>query len=213
MTRDSNIRVLLVDDHPAVRDGLTLLLASDGIVVSAGAGGRTEALSCLKEPRPDLAIVDLSLEGEDGLALIADLHQRNVRVLVYSMHSDARHVSSTLAAGALGYVTKREFHTVLVQGVREVAAGRRFLSPNAGAALAQQIAEPPPPDGVGRLSSQECEVYKHLGQGKNVAEIALAMDISAHTVESYFKRIVTKLKLSGMHELRRHSIEHFQKQA
>src|SRR5512135_590234 len=123
------IRVLLVDDHPAVREGLALLLAPEGIEVCAEAGGRADALARVEERRPDLAIVDLSLDGEDGLALISDLHGRAVPVLVYSMHTGARRVGSAFEAGALGYVTKRAFHGILVQGIREVAAGRRFVSP------------------------------------------------------------------------------------
>ena len=134
------IRVLLVDDHPAVRQGLAILLAPEGIQACGQAGGRADALARVAECRPEVAIVDLSLDGEDGFQLIADLHERQIPVLVYSMHNDARRVASAFAAGALGYVTKREFDPVLVQAVREVASGRLFASPIAAAALAQSVA-------------------------------------------------------------------------
>jgi DNA-binding NarL/FixJ family response regulator len=205
------IRVLLVDDHPAVREGLALLLAPEGIEVCAEAGGRADALARVEERPPDLAIVDLSLDGEDGLALISDLHRRAVPVLVYSMHTDARRVGTAFEAGALGYVTKRAFHGILVQGIREVAAGRRFVSPGAAAALAGSLAGSPPEDAVQNLSPHERSVYELLGQGQNTFDIAAALHVSSHTVESYYERIKVKLDLNGMHELRRHAIHRSQK--
>ncbi len=205
------IRVLLVEDHPAVREGLVLLLAPEDIVVCAEAGERAEALWRLEKRRPDLAIVDLSLDGEDGLALITELHQREVPVLVYSMHKDARHVQGAIAAGALGYVTKRELHGVLVQAIREVAAGRRFVSPCAAVALAESLTESSGDDGAEKLSPHERNVYELLGKGADTSDIAAALRITNRTVESYYSRILIKLDLNGMHELRRHAIAHLQK--
>jgi DNA-binding NarL/FixJ family response regulator len=203
------ISILLVDDHPAVRHGLALLLASEHMDVCAQAGGRAEALARIKEHQPGLAIVDLSLNGENGLTLVTDLHQHNIPVLVYSMHNDAPRVQSAFAAGALGYVTKRELDRVLVQAIREVAGGRRFVSPDAAVALAESLKAPE--DALAKLSIQEREIYQLLGRGESAAEIAASMQISNRTVESYCSRILVKLNLDGMHELRRHAIDHFQK--
>jgi len=211
MIHSRPIRILLVDDHPAVREGLALLLAPEGMEACAEAGGRDEALVRLKTCHPDVAIVDLSLDGEDGLGLVADLHKREVPVLVYSMHNDARHVEGAFAAGALGYVTKRELHGVLVQAVRDVAAGRQFVSPTAAIALAERAKEPPADDPFRHLSPQEREVYQFLGSGEGTYEIAVALNISTRTVESYYARMLVKLGLNGMHELRRHAIAHQQK--
>jgi len=208
VTAPRRIRVLLVDDHPAVREGLALLLAPDGIDVVAEASAHAEALARAKERRPDLAIVDLSLDSEDGATLIADLRARDVPALAYSMHNDARHVEGAFAAGALGYVTKRELHDVLVQGVREVAAGRQFVSPVAAVALAQRATHSRPEPGVGDLSQQERQVYQLLGNGEGTYEIATALNISTRTVESYYARIIVKLGLNGMYELRHHAITH-----
>ena len=213
VTPSRPIRILLVDDHPAVREGLGLLLAPEGMDVCAEAAGREQALARLKTCHPDLAIVDLSLEQEDGTTLIADLHRQEVPVLVYSMHKDALHVEGAFAAGALGYVTKRELHGVLVQAVREVAAGRRFVSPQAASALAASHAGAQADDTVARLSPHEREVYRLLGQGEGLLEISTALNVSAHTVESYYARIQVKLGLNGMYELRRHAIEYLQKQS
>jgi DNA-binding NarL/FixJ family response regulator len=200
------IRILLVDDHPAMSEGLALLLAPEGIAVCATASKSADALAHAGAFRPDLSLVDLSLGGEDGLALVAALHSRNVSILVYSMHEDARHVEGAFAAGALGYVTKRELHRVLVDAIREVAAGHRFISPNAALALAEHAGSPH--DADRELSDQERQVYQLLGQGEGTKEIADAMCISARTVESYYARIQDKLGLSGMRELRHHAISH-----
>jgi DNA-binding NarL/FixJ family response regulator len=213
VTGSRAIRVLLVDDHPAVRQGLALLLAGEGIVVCAEAGRRSEALAGLDKHRADVAIVDLSLEGEDGVALIADLHRLRMPVLVYSMHNDPRRVGAAFAAGASGYVTKREIHGVLVQAIREVAAGRRFVSACAAAALADGVASAAASQAVDKLSPHERQVYELLGQGADTFDIAAALHISNHTVESYYSRMLVKLDLQGMHDLRRHAISHFQRQA
>ena len=211
VTASSPIRVLLVDDHPAVRQGLALLLAPEGIDACAEAGGKNQALKRVGECRFELAIIDLSLDGEDGLTLVADLHQRGVPVLVYSMHKDAQHVGDAFAAGALGYVTKRELQGVLVQAIREVAAGHRFVSPLAAGALAERLKGMPADDALQKLSPHERRVYELIGQGEDIFDIAAALRISHHTVESYYERILVKLNLNGMHELRRHAIDHLQK--
>jgi len=211
LTGPARIRVLLVDDHPAVRQGLALLLAPDGIDVDAEASGRAEALSRARERQPDLAIVDLTLDGEDGTVLIGALRARNIPVLVYSMHKDAWHVEGAFAAGALGYVTKRELHGVLVQAVREVAEGRRFVSPVAAVALVDLATGTAAQGRAGSLSQQEREVYQLLGQGEGTGEIAAALNISARTVESYYARILVKLGLDGMHQLRQHAITNVKK--
>lgn len=206
-----SIRVLLVDDHPAIREGLALLLGPEDIMMCGEAGGCADALAAVENSRPNVAIVDLSLEGEDGRRLIADLHRSSIPVMVYSMHDDARHVASALAAGALGYVTKRASHSALVQGIREVAAGRRFVCPVAAAALAESLTVPSDGDAIGKLSAHERKVYELLGKGANTFDIAAALAISTHTVESYYSRILVKVSLSGMHQLRRHAIAHVQK--
>lgn len=206
------VHVLLVDDHPAVRQGLTLLLAAEDIVVRGEAGGRAEALARIIDARPDLAIVDLSLDGDDGLSVLADLHRRGVPVLIYSMHDDPRHVQDAVAGGALGYVTKREFQDVLVHAIREVAAGRRFLSPRAAAALAESVTATTAP-GLEKLSPHERQVYELLGQGVDTSDIATTLHVTTHTVESYYSRIIVKLNVQGMYELRRHAIARLRKHA
>ena len=131
------IRVLVVDDHPAVLQGLKFLLKQEQVSVCAEAANSLEALAAIEADRPDLALVDLSLGEEDGTILVAKLCSLALPSIAYSIHEDQRHVKNALAAGALGYVTKREVHRVLVQAIFEVANGGRFLSPKAAEALAE----------------------------------------------------------------------------
>lgn len=209
---EPSIRILVVDDHPAVREGLALLVSSDGMEVCAEAGRRDDALARAEECRPDVAVVDLSLDGEDGMPLVTDLRERGVPALVYSMHGDPPHVQAAFAAGAVGYATKSEFGSVLLDGIRAARDGRRFVSPRAAAALADGLDGMQGGDAIASLSGQEKEVYRLIGRGESTPQIACALGISNHTVESYYARIQVKLGVSGMYELRRHAIGRFRKQ-
>lgn len=202
------IRIAVVDDHPAVRQGLALLLQPKGISVCAEAGARAEALTLIDEQRPDVVLVDLSLGDEDGTALLKDLRDRDYPALVYSMHEDGRRVAGAFAAGARGYVTKREVHRVLVLAITEVARGERFISPRAALALAGYAATEESEAALNQLSVKEHEVYRFLKRGNSTRSIAAAMGISTRTVESYCERICEKLRLAGMRELRHFASRH-----
>lgn len=201
-------RALIVDDHPALRHALALLLAQEGVEILGEARGCADTLALVDRQRPGLVLVDLSLGEEDGTPLVAELHARGVPVLVYSMHDDPDRVVGAFAAGALGYVAKHEPQEVLVQALHEVARGLRFVSPAASLALAEGVGTRDPAQLLGRLSAHERQVYELLGQGADMHEIATTLRVSPHTVESYYGRILVKLDLSGMHELRRHAIGH-----
>ncbi|MCU0291525.1 MAG: response regulator transcription factor [Thermoanaerobaculaceae bacterium] len=196
------VRLFVVDDHPVVREGLRLLLEQQGIVVCGEAGDATTALAAIPAASPDLVLVDLSLGQESGLGLlraVAGLLPRVPR-LVYSMHEDAFHVQQAFAAGASGYVTKREISGLLALAIAEVLAGRRYASPRAEAVLGTvtaeaRLAEP--------LSPRELEVYRLLGEGYSAPGIAAELGVSRRTVDSYFARILEKLHLHGMEALRR----------
>lgn len=209
---DRKIRIVIADDHPAICQGLKLLLEPEGVTVCAQASGRVEALVQVKAHRPDLVLVDLSLGDDDGIALVKDLNSLTVSSLVYSMHEDAHHVEAALAAGAQGYVTKREVHRMLVQAIQEAATGRRFVSPRAALALADRIGVERSHAANPELSTQEQKVYRLLGKGEGTLQIANRLNISSRTVESYYSRIQVKLDLETMRELRRHAIDHYQKQ-
>ncbi len=128
-------RILLVDDHAAVRHGLALVLTEEGVAECREAAGREEALAAASSERPDLALVDLSPGTDDALELVAELCARNVPVLVCSMHEDAGHVRRALAAGARGYLTKREAPRDLARAARDVMDGWILISPRAAEGL------------------------------------------------------------------------------
>ncbi len=205
----ASVRVMIVDDHPAVRQGLVFLLESEGITVCAAVETVAGALACVEKDQPDMALVDISLIDEDGTELIAELSARNLPCLAYSMHEDGRHVEAAFAGGARGYVTKREMHGVLVRAIGEVAAGGRFVSPRAAVALAEYAADRGAKEPQNELSNQEGQVYRLLGGGAGTTEIACVMGISTRTVESYFARIQVKMGLEGMRALRHHAIGRF----
>lgn len=201
-------RILIVDDHPAVSEGLALLLEPHGILVCGEARNSADALKQVKSARPDLVLVDLSLEQESGVPLIKQIHELAVPVLVYSMHEDAVHIRGAFSAGAIGYVTKRDGARDLVMAIREVAAGRRFLSERSRNSLVEgSLGEDDCPDSLrDKLSERERLVLWRMGQGDTSGEIAKRLSISPRTVETYYSRIIDKLCLENTKELRRYAI-------
>jgi len=196
-------RVLIVDDHPAVRFGLRLLLEREGLTVAGEADCMAAARQLAADSRPDLAIVDLSLGDEDGLELLAELgrSEPGLALLVYSMHEDAEHIQRALGAGARGYFAKRESAAQLGEGLRSVLAGAVYLSPR----IAQSLAEARTSTSR-QLSQKEQEIYELLGEGLGSSAIAARLDLSPRTVESYFARMLAKLGLGGTRELRQQAI-------
>jgi DNA-binding NarL/FixJ family response regulator len=200
-------RVFIVDDHPAVSMGLRLLLEQEGISVCGEARDTAGALAQIEASPADLVMVDLSLGDEDGVILVERLAERapTVPLLVYSMHETASEISRAFAAGARGYVTKREAPGLIARAVRECLAGRTFVSPRAARSLDER---PGVSESAEPLSLQEQRVYDLLGQAASVQEIAEKLEVSRRTVETYFGRIQVKLRLADMRELRRHAVAH-----
>lgn len=200
------VRVFLIDDHPAVRQGLALLLEQEEHLVCGEAESRAEFLARIDPAQADLALVDLSLGEESGLDLLDELRRRRIPALVYSMHEDCSTVELAFARGADGYVTKREVSSVLFKAVAEALAGRRYVSPRAAQSLASRMLAPSDPSEV--LSQREEQILDMLGRGETSADIADALRISVRTVETYCARIIEKTGLAGMKELRKYAIQH-----
>lgn len=201
----SGVRVFLVDDHPAMRGGLSLLLRQVGYAVCGEAGTRAELLERLDGSRAGVALVDLSLAEESGLDLIDDLTSRGVPTLIYSMHEDPGSIERAFGRGAQGYVTKREVADVLLEAIAAVAAGRRYASPGVMQSLAGRVLDPVE-GAAAPLSQREEQILDRLGGGESSAEIGRALNISAHTVETYYGRMIRKLGFSSMKELRKFAI-------
>ncbi|MEI7612544.1 MAG: response regulator transcription factor [Betaproteobacteria bacterium] len=200
-------RIFLIDDHPAVRHGLALLLADVDAEICGERGALAGALDAVIEAHADLAIVDLSLGNETAFDLISELSAHKMPVLVYSMHEDSKSIDQSLRAGALAYVSKREESEVLCLAVQALLRGQRYLSPYAEKALAERRTQPASRFAGVQLSEREEEIMAQLANGYGPSDVAQALSISVRTVESYCSRIIDKLNLSGMKELRLVSIQ------
>lgn len=199
-------RIFVIDDHPVVRQGLKQLLAQESHAVCGEATNRRETLERIGSSGADLALLDLSLGEESGIELISELHKTGMRVLVYSMHEDADTIEKAFAAGADGYVSKREMEDVLFSAISDLLAGRRHVGPRAAGSLANKALFAPREKAKRLLSERETHILALLGRGESNADIAAALCLSVRTVETYFSRIIVKLDLSGMKELRRYAI-------
>lgn len=198
--------ILLVDDHPAVRQGLAALLAARGFPTLLQASTLREATAALEATRIDLAVLDLSLEQGSGLDLMPELTIHGARVVIYSMFEDARTIKRAFEFGALGYVTKRDEPADLIEVIQRVAGGEAHLSTRAARAMDTAAA----PTAGKELSEREREVLTLMGHGESNIGIAAALGISVRTVETYYARISEKLDLPpSVRELRKRAIRHF----
>ena len=198
--------ILLIDDHPAVRKGLKLLL-QESHRICGEADSTADALALINRSGAEIAFLDLSLGDESGLDLIPAICTIGIQVLIYSMHEDVATILKACSAGARGYVSKREPEELLLVAVTELLAGRAYLSPRIAQALAASPAATPLPRPEALLSEREQQLLAMLGQGDGLQDMAVDFGISVRTVETYCNRIITKLSLEGMKELRRFAIK------
>lgn len=201
------MKVLLVDDHAIVRDGLRRLLATLGGEEVVDAADGREALVLARSLRPDLAIVDLNLPGLGGLELIRRLAQDapETRILVLSMHAEPLYVTRAMDAGAHGYLSKNVAPDELLSAVRKVAAGGRYVEGEVAQALAVRAAEADEP--MGKLSPRDLEMLRLLAQGRSLAEIADSLGIGYKTVANSFTSIKAKLGVARTADLVRLALE------
>lgn len=202
-------RILVVDDHPIVREGIARLVEREpDLEVCSQAETAKQALALAEECRPDLAIVDLALGEDDGLTLIRDLrkHHPDTRVLVLSIHSESFYVERALRAGAIGYVKKQEAARNVIAAIRSVLAGGVYLSEVGTAKLAQGIAGEGEAGFFAKLTDRELQVLRLLGSGLSTRQIAERLDVSVKTIDSHRENLKRKLQLASGSELVRYSI-------
>jgi two-component system, NarL family, response regulator NreC len=205
------IRVLLVDDHAVVRSGLRRVLeAEDDIEVVAEAGDMRNAVFEARAHKPDVIVMDVVMPDASGIeATPAVLKEaEDAKVLMLSMQDDPRYVREAFAAGANGYVLKEAADTEVVDAVREVAQGGRYVHPALGARLIAAEAQERAEAEADPLSEREREVLRLLALGHTNQEIAKMLFLSVRTVETHRARIMQKLRLSSRAELVRYAIEH-----
>ena len=205
------IRVLVVDDHAVVRSGLRLLLdAQEDVEVVGEAGDGRNAVFQARALKPDVVLIDIVMPGQSGLDVTPRILQDvpEGKVLVLSMQDDPRYVREAFEAGASGYVLKEAADTEVVQAVREVAEGRRYVHPALGARLIQAEAEARRAAEADPLSEREREVLRLLALGHTNQEIAKMLYISVRTAETHRAHIMQKLRLTTRAELVRYALEH-----
>ncbi len=200
-------QIFLIDDHPAVRQGLKLLLAEESHFVCGEAGSNCEALERIGASGADIALLDISLGEDNGLELISELHEHGVSVLIYSMHEDAAMIERAFLAGAVGYVSKREGADILLAAASELLAGKNYVSPRAAQSLDSRVQNPGDMTQEALLSTREKQILAMLALGKSNPDIAAFFSISIRTVETYYARIIDKLDLNGMKELRQYALK------
>jgi DNA-binding NarL/FixJ family response regulator len=199
---------MVVDDHPIVRLGIRQMIGAEAdLEICAEASSAEEALRLAGSLRPDLALIDLSLEEGAALGLIRELRQSvpNVEVLVLSMHDETLFAERVLRAGARGYIMKQAAIDGLVGAIRQVACGGVYMSPRMTQHVLEQLRDSSAgPSGLlSTLTDRELEVFDLIGHGKSTAVIAGQLAVSVKTIETYRANIKTKLKLKDARDLLR----------
>ncbi|OAI52088.1 hypothetical protein AYO46_06500 [Betaproteobacteria bacterium SCGC AG-212-J23] len=205
------IRILLIDDHELVREGISRLLeAHSDMRVVGSFGDAKEAVRFAAREEPDVAILDIAMPNVSGIDVARQLRDASpdTHLLVLSMHSNPEYVRQALLAGALGYVLKESAGAVLVEAVRQVQAGRRYLSESLDEDALQHLDESSERDPLAPLSAREREVLRHTVEGRTIAETAQALGLSPKSVETYRSRMMSKLAIEDLPALVKFAIRH-----
>jgi DNA-binding NarL/FixJ family response regulator len=214
-TKSGKARVVIVDDHPIVREHLGRLIhQQDDMELIGAAEDPQTCKALLQRQRADLALVDLSLRNAHGLDLIKDLKASypDLPTLVLSMHDESLYAERALRAGARGYVTKQETSDVILGAIRTVLDGEMYVSPKMALQLVgafinspRSVAKSGP---IERLTDREIEIFQLLGGGHATRQIAEMLHIDVKTVETHLSRLREKLNVRTVEELREHALNH-----
>ena len=204
---------MIVDDHPLFRKGLEQLIHSDSAFAVCGeANNASEAMDVIRKLNPDLAIVDLSLPGANGIELIKNIRAEfpKLPILVLSMHDESLYALRALRAGAEGYVMKHEAMANVIQAIHEVFNGRPYLSPAMAAQVITKFAHrgsQSEADAVERLSDRELEILELIGKGNEVRQIAKLLHLSPKTVETHRAHIKEKFNLQNARQVTHFAVQ------
>lgn len=214
-TTDRNVvNIMIVDDHPAVREGLALCISRHpDLKVCGEASSVSDALALLSRHCPDVAIVDISLKDGNGIELIKRIQARDdsIRILVCSMHDESVYAERAIRAGAMGYITKEHATHQIVEAIRWIANNKLYVSERVAEALMQhtlgRAGKLTEGSSIQLLSDRELEVFQFLGQALDTSQIGERMHVSPKTVETYRARIKEKLGIRTVPELIRRAVE------
>ena len=204
------IRLLIVDDHTIVRHGLRQVVSeSADIEVAAEAGSSAEAVRLLRENTYDMVLLDISLPDKNGIETLKQIKRDKpeLPVIMLSMHGEDEFGVRALKAGASGYVHKQNAHDQLETAIRQVASGRRYISPDLAEELARSIGESSEKRPHELLSDREFDTLRMLASGKSLTEIAESLSISPKTVSVYRTRLLEKMKLKNNAEIAHYAIK------
>lgn len=206
----SKKRILIVDDHPMMRDGLRQLIATEpDLEICGEAEDAPAALELAESSKPDIAIVDITLRSSNGLELIKDLHIRSpdTAVLVLSMHDESLYAERVLRAGGRGYIMKQEGGKKIIEGVRRILSGGAYVSENISARILDTISgRGQNKSAVASLTDREFEVFQLIGQGLSTTEMADKLHVSVKTIEVHRVNIKNKLGVPTAPELIRFAV-------
>jgi DNA-binding NarL/FixJ family response regulator len=207
----SDVTIFVADDHEMVRAGIKHVLARhDGLVVAGEAGNGDAMLARVRAERFDVVLTDLAMPGISGLDLIRRIlrERADAAILVHSMYVDGQTAARAIKAGARGYVTKGSNATTLVEGIRQVALGKRFISPD----LVDEVLSGLNADNDGlpheRLSEREFQVFRMFVEGRTVNAVAEALSLSPKTVSTHKMRLMRRMNIKTDSELVRYAIAH-----
>ena len=206
-------KILIVDDHPIVRRGLTELINREkDLVVSGQAEDAYQAMEAIRAQKPDMAIVDISLKETSGMELIKDIKTQypSLPVLTLSMHDESLYAERALRAGAKGYIMKQQATEELIMAIRKVLGAQIYVSDRVAAKMVGRLVRSGPDVGasaIDRLSDRELEVFRLIGQGHGTRQIAEKLHLSIKTIETYRAHIKEKLNLANAAELLRYAIQ------
>ncbi len=204
------MKIIIVDDHELIREGLKKVTARESDIEVVGeASNSDELFELLEKHEVDIVILDISMPGRSGIDIITDIKIQapNSKILMHTMHPEDRFAVQALRAGASGYVTKNNASKSLVEALRKICDGRKYISSSLAEQLAMELEmnyEKPLHES---LSTREFEVLRLIAQGKSVRNIAEILSISANTVSSYKSRIMEKMRMKTNAELIRYTIE------
>jgi DNA-binding NarL/FixJ family response regulator len=208
MPRETQAKVVLVEDHPMFREQLAQLINKQpDMTVCAEADNAVEGLAAIARLQPALAIVDITLKNSSGLELLKDLRAQGMKVpvLILSMHAESLYAERALRAGANGYITKEEASAKVMTAIRQVLSGEVYLDPRFMKGVVSRILVNPRNNSataVERLTDRELAVFELIGEGLATREIGIRLRVSAATVETYRARIKEKLGLTNAGQLR-----------
>jgi DNA-binding NarL/FixJ family response regulator len=204
------IRIAIADDHAIVRRGMRQVVAEDGEIEVVGeAGDYAELTRLLRERECDVLLLDIAIPGKNGIEILKAVRARDpkLKVLILSMYPEEQYALRALKAGAAGYLNKSSAPEKLLDAIRQVASGRRYITPQFAEALAASIAQPAdrPPHEL--LSDREFQTLRLIASGRKLSEVAAELSLSPKTVSVYRARVLEKLKLRTNAELTRYAVE------